>query len=120
MEKSSRPRAATTQSCSQIPRRGGLSGRRSPRTGAVVALAFNPDGSMLASGSEDRSVVLWDVQTRQQVGPRLVKHVNPVRGLGFSEDGDHLFSISSAFDTAHWDLDPATFAARCRRARTET
>ena len=30
---------------------------------AVTALAFSPDGSLLASGAGNTSVVLWDVPT---------------------------------------------------------
>lgn len=32
-------------------------------TGSVVSLAFSPDGTMLANGSSDRTIKIWDAQT---------------------------------------------------------
>ena len=54
-------------------------------TGEITALAFRTDG-LLASGSADRSVRLWNVATRQPVGPPLVA-ASPVADVAFSPDG---------------------------------
>jgi pre-rRNA-processing protein IPI3 len=43
---------------------------------AVACLAFTPDAAHLVSGSEDGSVRMWDLRSRQQV--RLLQ--NPVKG----------------------------------------
>jgi WD40 repeat protein len=38
--------------------------------GEVRALAFSPDGGLLASGSIDTTVLVWDITGRLQMGPR--------------------------------------------------
>lgn len=55
-------------------------------TGAVLCLAFSPDSSMLASGSEDRSINLWRVAD----GERRVfgEHPSGVVSVAFSPDGN--------------------------------
>ncbi|WP_245567441.1 hypothetical protein, partial [Nocardia vinacea] len=43
-------------------------------TDAVPSVAFSPDGTRLASASDDRSVRLWDVATGAPVGQPLTGH----------------------------------------------
>ncbi|MEU9488799.1 hypothetical protein AB0D83_35045 [Streptomyces decoyicus] len=53
----------------------------------VAALAFSPDGRTLATGSDDRTVALWDVRTGHREGPPLAGHTDTVRALAWSTDG---------------------------------
>lgn len=65
----------------------------------VCALAFSPDGAVLASAGEDWVVKLWDVTTRRELAT-LDEHALRPRGtsaagiteLSFSPDGRHLVS----------------------------
>src|SRR5437016_4258994 len=54
---------------------------------SIGALAFSPDGKLLASASWDRTVSVWDSATGQE---RHRLHAGDVRALGFSGDGKRL------------------------------
>jgi hypothetical protein len=62
-------------------------------TDAVRALAFSPDGKLLASGSaaEDRTIRLWDLSTSQSKVV-LSGHNFPIWSLAFRNDGKALLS----------------------------
>ena len=63
-------------------------------TGRVNHVAFDSDGAIVASGGDDATIVLWDVQTRQPIGQPLTGHTSSVTSLTFSPDGKILASGS--------------------------
>ena len=73
-------------------------------TGAVVCVAFSPDGNTLATGSTDRSIILWDIASGQKVGTSLGQHSNKVSSLAFSPDGMVLASGSADKTIILWDV----------------
>nr|BFE72151.1 hypothetical protein GCM10020092_054520 [Actinoplanes digitatis] len=64
-------------------------------TDYVVAVAFDPSGARLASGGLDRSVVLWDAATGDELG-ELTGHTGALRAVAFSPDGTRLATADSA------------------------
>jgi WD40 repeat protein len=69
-----------------------LGSLRHPRS--VNCVAFSPDGKLLAAGSQDSTVWLWDVASRTEVA-RLGGGSSWVASLGFSRDGKLLAAASS-------------------------
>lgn len=71
-------------------------------TGGVESVAFSPDSrQFLSGGGDDKTVRLWDVETRKEVR-RFEGSTQPVRSVAFSPDGRQ--AISSGWDTANSDF----------------
>jgi WD40 repeat protein len=54
--------------------------------GKILALAFSPDGKLLATGATDKNARLWETATGRPLGP-VMMHAQQVNAVAFSRDG---------------------------------
>ncbi|HEY7309656.1 MAG TPA: WD40 repeat domain-containing protein [Gemmataceae bacterium] len=73
-------------------------------TATITAVAASPDRRLLAAGSENGRIDLWDLPARRLLR-RLPGHAEAVARLTFSPDGKMLASRSSSGVIRLWDAD---------------
>src|SRR5262249_51328260 len=80
---------------------------------SVMAVAFSPDGKLLASGGYDNVIRLWDVAGDRE---RLVLKGpgNPVLSVAFTRDGRTLASAADSAEVKLWDVGTGKERARLR------
>ncbi|MDF1666501.1 MAG: protein kinase, partial [Planctomycetota bacterium] len=71
--------------------------------GQIKSLDISPDGTVLASSSDDQSIFLWDTKTQKQLRS-LKGHDKAVNGVRFSPDGKLLASASADKSVRLWDV----------------
>jgi WD40 repeat protein len=85
---------------------GGEQARLRGHKGAVTAVAFSSNNRLLASGSVDNSVKLWDAATGKEL-LTLAGHQARVTGVAFSPDGKRLATSSGDRTVRVWDTTSA-------------
>lgn len=81
-----------------------LRNRFTAHTRKVTAIAVSQDGFWLATGSEDGTVILWNLETNQQV-VQLADHRGPINSLAFSSDSSLLASAATDALASIWNMD---------------
>ncbi|KIM46585.1 hypothetical protein M413DRAFT_421887, partial [Hebeloma cylindrosporum] len=84
-------------------------------TDIVTAIAFSPDGKHIISGSQDKTLRIWDAETGNAVGLPLEGHDEIVWQVAFSPDGKHIIRwiIAGQSDGAIYIWDAITGQVLC-------
>jgi WD40 repeat protein len=81
----------------------------------VRALAFSPDSNTLASGSEDRTIRLWNLR-QPRTNPVVLKgHEGGIASVAFSPDGRFLASGGDDGTVRLWIAQAGVLAELLRR-----
>jgi WD40 repeat protein len=80
--------------------------------GGGEALAYSPDGEILASGTKDNAIQLWDAASGKELR-RLTGHDNVVTSLAFSPDGRLLASGGADWSVRIWDVGTGKPVQQC-------
>ncbi|KAK5063176.1 hypothetical protein LTR84_005252 [Exophiala bonariae] len=73
--------------------------------GEIFAARFDPTGQHIASGSMDRSILLWNTYGQAENYGTLTGHKGAVLDLQWSRDSRTIYSASADMTVANWDLE---------------
>jgi WD40 repeat protein len=78
----------------------------------VRALAFGPDPSLLVSGSNDHTVMLWDTAAGRRIGSAFIGHTAAVVQVSLAGNANEIVSVDAMGQLRRWPLSNESARAR--------
>ena len=82
---------------------------------AVNSVSFSPDGGRVVSGSNDRTVRVWDADTGEGIGNPLIGHWDFVVDAVFTPDNLRVLSGSRDGTIRAWPVPLDGYGALCAK-----
>ena len=73
----------------------------------ITQVSISPNGEYLVSGSRDRNIKIWDLESGQFLRS-LSKHFEPINFVQFSKNGTEIFSSSQSGNVVVWNFPQGT------------
>ncbi|KAI8069275.1 WD40-repeat-containing domain protein [Gongronella butleri] len=86
----------------EVPTADGASHGHSSKS-SIYAMAVNPTGSLLVTGSPEKVVRVWDPRSGKRIS-KLTGHTDNIRALLISDDGQYVLSGSSDSTIKLWSI----------------
>lgn len=99
-----------TYSCARVHTLEGNSGK-------VCSVAYSPNGKYIVSGSDDKSLKVWDV-TSEKCMATLIGHSDNVNSVAYSPDGRNIASGSFDKSVKIWDVSNLLVQAGGKKNKT--
>ena len=88
-----------------IDRHGGpLVATLTGHEGEVTSIAYSFDGRLLASGSDDGTVRIWNTRTGEEAMAPLRSNEGQIKSIAFSPDGQHIVMGGEGNAVHVWDV----------------
>ncbi|KAL0960512.1 hypothetical protein HGRIS_005550 [Hohenbuehelia grisea] len=88
-------------------------------TRRIHSIVVSPNGTRIASASEDDSIRIWDAKTGEICGAPLMGHTDWVLSVAFSPDGNQLVSGSGDHTVRVWNVQTGQEAMAPLRGHTD-
>ncbi|CUA69797.1 Transcription initiation factor TFIID subunit 5 [Rhizoctonia solani] len=88
--------------------------------GTIRALAFSPNGTHVASGTEHKTIWVWDVRTGHLFLGPLSGHEGEIRSISYSHNGSRIISGCSDNTIRIWDAQSGKLALEPLKGHTGT
>jgi WD40 repeat protein len=89
--------------CDWTTKKENFRGYKRYHIGPVVIVAWSPDGTYIASGSEDNAIIIWNPVDGKFI-QRLEGHTKTVRSIIWSKDSKTLVSCSEDGSVKVWNV----------------